>query len=91
MGKRAWSVFKRSVVRLALKEHGDSDLVVRSTDIITRCWDAIAGFEGRINEKTVSAFSAFCTAVGVLNDALGIDIDPLLIIRPKEDCYEDRD
>ena len=82
--KSAWTVYKASVLRLVAKEKRDSDLVISNLDMIWRCWDVITGYRGEINPRTITAFSAFSAAVGVFNEALGINVDPLLIISPEK-------
>lgn len=89
--KGAWSVYRRSVVRLALNQQRESDLVIRYADLIGRSVDCITEHSGCADPETVTAFGIFCTAVGVLNQALGVDVDPYLIISPEEGSHEDRD
>ncbi len=89
--KGAWTVYRRSVVRLAVKEKRESDLVVRYADLIGRSWDCITGFEGAVNQNTLTAFGIFCTAVGVLNASLSVDVDPGLMISLEGAGYENRD
>lgn len=80
---RCWKVYRASVVRLALNQHGDSDIVVRSAGIASSSWDFIREEKGIANPETVAAYSAFCSAVNTLNESVGVKVNPHLLISPE--------